>query len=266
VRIRVTLADVAARAGTSKTTAHYVLTGRDREMRISDVARRRVQEAAADLGYRPNLMARGLRTDVTRTIALVTDTVASGQFAGQLVYGSLVAAAQQGHLLVVCETDDDPEIETRLVEELLDRRVDGFVLATSFTRDVQVPEALTGSRVVLLNCRAPHSGAAAVLPAEVEAGHDAVQVLLDAGHREGIWVVGEAAEHVVAGRERGPACGAPSPRPGSSWPGGWSAAGGRNRPSRPSRPCCWQEPDRGRSSASTTASRWAPTRRWPRTD
>ncbi|SDO84439.1 transcriptional regulator, LacI family [Klenkia soli] len=202
MRSRVTLADVAARAGTSKTTAHYVLNGRDQEMRISEDARQRVLAAAGELGYRPNLMARGLRTDVTRTIALITDTVASGQFAGQLVYGSLEAAARHGHLLFVCETDDDPEIETRLVEELLDRRVDAFLLATSSTREVEIPPALEKSRLVLLNCRAPHTGVPSVRPDEVQAGHDAVQVLLDAGHRDGIWVVGEAGEHVVAGRER----------------------------------------------------------------
>ncbi len=202
MRSRVTLADVAARAGTSKTTAHYVLTGRDQEMRLSEDARQRVVRAAGELGYRPNLMARGLRTDVTRTIALITDSVASGQFAGQLVYGSLAAAARHGHLLFVCETDDDPEIETRLVEELLDRRVDAFLWATSFTREVEVPPALAQGRLVLLNCRAPHTGVPSVLPDEVQAGSDSVQLLLDAGHREDVWVVGEAAEHVVAGRER----------------------------------------------------------------
>lgn len=200
MRSRVTLADVAARAATSKTTAHYVLTGQDQQMRISDDARQRVLRAAAELQYRPNLMARGLRTDVTRTIALVSDTVATSQYTGQLIYGSLVAAARHGHLLFVCETDDDPEIQARVLDELLDRRVDAFVLATHFTREVEVPHALARSRVVLLNCRA--DGATSVVPDEVQAGADAVRELLDAGHDEGIWVVGEAAEHVVAGRER----------------------------------------------------------------
>ena len=98
---RVTLQDVADRAGTSRTTAHYVLTGRDREMRIAEETRRRVLRAANELRYRPNLMARGLRTNVTRTVALVTDAVASEAYAGGLVSGALAAAAERGYLLFV---------------------------------------------------------------------------------------------------------------------------------------------------------------------
>lgn len=202
MRTRVTLADVAARASTSKTTAHYVLAGRDQEMRISEDARHRVRRAADELGYRPNLMARGLRTDVTRTIALITDDVASGPFAGGLVYGALAEAARHQHLLFVCETDDDAEIEARLVEELLDRRVDAFLYATSFTQEVRVPRGLDATRLVLLNCRSVDGDVTAVVPDEIGAGRDATQVLLDAGHRADVWAVGDAWETVVAGRER----------------------------------------------------------------
>ena len=117
-----TLQDVAERAGTSRTTAHYVLTGQDREMRIAEETRRRVRRAANELSYRPNLMARGLRTQVTRTIALVSDTVATDGYAGGLVYGALAAAAERGYLLFVCETEEDPELEEHMAGELTDRR------------------------------------------------------------------------------------------------------------------------------------------------
>ncbi|WP_448625644.1 LacI family DNA-binding transcriptional regulator [Geodermatophilus sp. URMC 64] len=199
---RVTLQDVADLAGTSRTTAHYVLTGRDREMRIGEDTRRRVLRAAGELRYRPDLMARGLRTRVTRTIALVTDSVATEAYAGELVYGSLAAAVAHGHLLFVCETAEDPDLEQRLVEELLARHVDAFLYATFFTREVRLPEALRGERVVLLNCRAPGSGLASVVPDEVAAGRSAAGALLAAGHRDRIWLVGEPAPHVIAAAER----------------------------------------------------------------
>ena len=131
---RATLVDVAARAGTSRTTAHYVLTGRDREMRIAEDTRRRVLRAAHELQYRPDLMARGLRTRVTRTLALVTDSVASEAYAGELVNGALAAAAEHGHLLFVCETGEDAELEEQLVQELLARHVDAYLYA-AYTRD-----------------------------------------------------------------------------------------------------------------------------------
>jgi LacI family transcriptional regulator len=202
MEVRATLRDVADRAGTSRTTAHYVLTGRDREMRIAEGTRRRVLRAAHELRYRPDLMARGLRTRVTNTVALVTDAVASEPYAGELVAGALAAAAARGYLLFVCETGEDPELEARLVEELLARHVDAYLYATFFTREVELPPVLRGQRVVLLNCRAPGSGLPCVLPDEVAAGRSAATALLHAGHREGIWLVGEPAPHVMAAVER----------------------------------------------------------------
>ena len=199
---RVTLQDVAERAGTSRTTAHYVLTGQDREMRIAEATRRRVRRAANELNYRPNLMARGLRTQVTRTIALISDTGATDGYAGGLVFGALTAAAERGYLLFVCETEQDSEFEEQVIGELADRQVDAYLYASLFTRDVELPPGLDSQRLVLLNCRAPGSGHPAVLPDELQAGRDAARALLDAGHRDGIWLVGEPAEQVFAGCER----------------------------------------------------------------
>lgn len=202
MRRRSTLLDVAERAGTSRTTAHYVLTGRDREMRIAEETRRRVLRAAHELQYRPDLMARGLRTRVTRTLALVTDSVASEAYAGELVNGALAAAAEHGHLLFVCETGEDPELEEQLVGELLARHVDAYLYAAYFTREVRVPPALHDQRVVLLNCRTADGALPAVVPDEVAAGRSAARALLEAGHRDGIWLVGEAPAHVIAATER----------------------------------------------------------------
>ena len=64
---KVTLSDVAARAGVSTTTASYILNGRSAEMRISPETERRVRAAVAELGYRPNRSARNLRTSTTKT-------------------------------------------------------------------------------------------------------------------------------------------------------------------------------------------------------
>ena len=71
VRRRVRLRDVAERAGVSVTTASFVLGGRDVDMRISEATRHRVLRAAQELDYRPNLTARSLRTQKSRTIGLV---------------------------------------------------------------------------------------------------------------------------------------------------------------------------------------------------
>jgi LacI family transcriptional regulator len=201
---RATLLQVAQRAGVSRSTASFVLTGRHVDMRISDDARQRVLRAAQELDYRPNLMARSLRTKVTRTIALVSDTLASDPYAGQAIHGSLAAAVAYGHLLFIGETEGDPVIEEKLISDLLDRQVDAFIYASMFTRYVRVPKLLRDRPVVLLNCltRAAEPAQHAIVPDELAAGSSAARTLLDAGHRSGIHLVGTAADRIFAARER----------------------------------------------------------------
>jgi LacI family transcriptional regulator len=73
-----------------------------------------------------------------------------------------------------------------------------------FTRYVRVPKLLKGHPVVLLNCltRAAAPAHHSIIPDEVGAGWNAAKVVLEAGHREGIHLVGNPAHHVFAGRER----------------------------------------------------------------
>jgi len=201
---RATLLQVAQRAGVSRSTASFVLAGRHLDMRISEDARQRVLRAAQELDYRPNLMARSLRTKVTKTIALVSDTIASDPYAGRAIHGSLAAAVAHGHLLFIGETEGDPLVEEKLVSDLLDRQVDAFIYASMFTRYVRVPKLLRGHPVVLLNCltRAARPVHHAIIPDEVAAGFAAARTLLEAGHRGGIHLVGHPGERVFAGRER----------------------------------------------------------------
>jgi LacI family transcriptional regulator len=192
---RVTLADVARRAGVSQTAASFVLSGRRKEMRISEEVERRVLRAAREVGYRPNIVSRSLRTGTSHTIGFVSDTVATTPFAGHLIWGALDAARDRGHLLFIGETEGDPELERELIEAMHDRGVDGIVLASMYTRKVAVPKGLTDGRAVLLNALpASRSNIPSVLPDEVEAGRAVVRVLLQAGYRDGICLIGAGPE------------------------------------------------------------------------
>jgi LacI family transcriptional regulator len=201
---RATLLQVAQRAGVSRSTASFVLTGRHVDMRISEDARQRVLRAAQELDYRPNLMARSLRTKVTKTIALVSDTLASDPYAGRAIQGALAAAVAHGHLLFIGETEGDPVIEEKLISDFLDRQVDAFLYASMFTRYVRVPKALRGRKVALLNCltKTVRPAHPAVIPDELGAGWSAARVIIEAGHRDGIHLLGNPAEKVFASRER----------------------------------------------------------------
>jgi LacI family transcriptional regulator len=145
------LADVARQAGVSQTAASFVLSGRSRDMRISAEVEDRVLRAVRETGYRPNIVSRSLRTGTTHTIALVSDAVSTTPFAGHLIWGAIDAAREQGRLLFIAETEGDPELEQQLIEAMHDRRVNGIVLASMYTRKVTPPKALLDGPAVLLN-------------------------------------------------------------------------------------------------------------------
>ncbi|MPY98753.1 MAG: LacI family DNA-binding transcriptional regulator [Actinophytocola sp.] len=204
---RVTLADVARRAGVSRTAASFVLAGRT-DMRIAEATRQRVVASADELGYRPNITARSLRTAVTGTIGLISDTITITPYAGGVIQGAVDTALTHDRLVFVAETSGDRDVEHGLLQEMLDRQVDAFLYAAMFTQLREPPELLREYPVVLLNCLAETFTAPAVLPDETGAGATAAMALLDTGHVDGIHVIGgrhdtaDTPGGVVAGRER----------------------------------------------------------------
>lgn len=182
---RVTLQDVAKAAKVSPTTASYILNGRSAQMRISAEAEQRVRDAVELLGYRPNRSAQNLRTATTRTIGLISDSVASGHYANNMLRGASAEAADRGHLLLIGETEGDRETERRILHEMIDRQVDGVVFATLVTLGIDPPLLPAATPVVLLNCTVLDDVGRhrSVLPDEYGGGRTAARLLVEAGHR-----------------------------------------------------------------------------------
>jgi LacI family transcriptional regulator len=168
-------------------------------MRISANAVQRVQRAARELNYRPNLLARSLRTSVRHNIGFISDGITTEAFTGGLIRGGLAMAQTQGKLLFIGETQGDPTVELDVTQSMLDWSVAGFVYASMFTKETTLPNAIEGHPVVLLNCTSVGVQAPAVLPDERQAGRDAVAVLLERGHRDAIVLVGGTPEAMRAG-------------------------------------------------------------------
>ena len=189
---RVTLADVARLAGLSPTAASMILTGRP-DTRLSAEAHAKVHAAAAELGYRPNVAARALRTDQSRSIAFISDYVATTRFASGLIRGALSAADAARNVMLVLETGGEPARTLRAIEAALDRQVDGVILAAMRAREVFLPDIAIPVRTVMLNgtnARFPTS----VLPDEFEGGRSAVRLLAEAGIADRLVLVGHNPE------------------------------------------------------------------------
>jgi len=188
---RVTLADVARLAGLSPTSASMILNGRP-NTRLSQEAHDRVFEAAKKLGYRPNVAARGLRTEKTSTIGFISDVVATTRFASGLIKGALEAAEAARHVMLVLETGGEPAREAEAVGAVLDRQVDGIIFASMRAREFYVPEIPSGTGVVMLNAT-NSMYPTCVLPDEYAGGRLAVETLVAHGHRS-IALIGYSAE------------------------------------------------------------------------
>lgn len=176
----VTMVDVAERAGVSRTTVSFVLNNRPDET-IPAETRRRVLDAAASLGYRPNAGARALAARRSDWLGIVTEIV-TAPFAVDIIKGAQQAALARGKFLLIASSEAEGAFEAREIEKLLEQRVEGLIYAATWHRAVQVPDVMREVPTVLVNCYDAAGTFPAVVPDEVGGGRRATQRLLDAGH------------------------------------------------------------------------------------
>jgi LacI family transcriptional regulator len=122
-----TIADVAAKAGVSTATVSRVLAGVGRARPETQA---RVLEAAQALDYRPSEVARSLKRRSTQTLGLIITDIENPYFP-QLVRSVEDAARAAGYSVLLCNAADDPDREASYLDLLVDRRVDGLVIAAS---------------------------------------------------------------------------------------------------------------------------------------
>lgn len=188
---RATLADVAARAGMSVTAVSLVLNDRPGS-RLSQDARDRIHAAARELNYRPNQAARSLRAGKTKTVGFISDDVTVTRYASAMIRGALDVAEQYDHTVLMAEAGNDPEKLARAASVMMDRRPDGVVIALMGSKEIDVPDALEGLPVVILNGRSTDD-TPSVLRDERTAGREVIEYVLERGHRR-IALIGDVDE------------------------------------------------------------------------
>lgn len=176
----VTLREVAKAAGVSLSTASRVLD--DRVPPAQTPTARRVREVAAALGYRRNTFASSLRRGQATTVGVLVPRLRDTVMA--LMFEAIARAAERrGYFAVVAAGSDDPVEESRAARTLLDRNVDGLIIASS-RRDDPLPRELRAQRVPhALALRTDNISPSAVGDDEL-GGYLAVRHLLDLGHTE----------------------------------------------------------------------------------
>ena len=128
-------------AGVHTGTASRALNDRTASM-VSPQTMERVREAADALGYRVNRVARGLKTSRSFTIGMLVPDI-TNPFFPPMVRGAGDGLSQAGYTLVLADTDNDPGKERLHQTLMLERQVDGLLLATAGRRDDVIKELIT---------------------------------------------------------------------------------------------------------------------------
>ena len=178
---RVTLRDVARVSGVHPGTASRALNEETRALVNEDTARR-VLEAAEQLGYRPNPIARGLKTNRSYTIGVLIPDLTNPLFP-PILRGIEDRLEESGYTPLMANTDNDPERERIDWHAMRARQVDGIVAATA-RRDHELLDELleSGIPVVLVNRRAPDSGVPSATADDRQGIRLAVGHLAELGH------------------------------------------------------------------------------------
>ncbi len=178
-----TMSDIARQAGVSQTTVSFVLNNHPSSANIAAETRNRILETAKKLAYRPNLAARGLRTNQTHTIGFVADEITTTPYAVNIIKGAQDVAWAHGKLLLIVNIGSDASIKETAIEMMLERQVEGIIYAAMYHREVALPANMFEGPAVLLDCFCADRSLPSVVPDEVQGGRTATEVLLKKGHR-----------------------------------------------------------------------------------
>ena len=200
-----TIQDVANKAKVSISTVSHVL---NKTRHVEKTRHDRVLVAVKELGYRPNQLARSLRGAGSKTIGLIISDIREEFFAG-LTKAIESAANERGYLVTLCDSEEDPEKETRYIEILADRGVDGIILApVDRSSPIRIPRG-GNLPVVLVDRRSEVNGLDFVGIENARSAREAARHLVGLGrkrlgfigHEMAIATMGERAEGFVAAME-----------------------------------------------------------------
>lgn len=130
----ITLKFISEKSGFSPSTVSRVINGNAREYRISRETEKKILEIAEKYGYKPNPIAVNLRVKKSYTIGLVIPTLDNSFFVNVTSILNRTFA-DKGYNIILTESNDDPEIEKQMIQQLLERNIDGLLLIPCQERD-----------------------------------------------------------------------------------------------------------------------------------
>lgn len=194
------LADVARAAGVSLPTASQVMNGTGR---VAEATRERVLNAARDLDYRPNALARSVALGRSRTIGVLAEN-AAGAFCMPVLIGVNRALSDHNLASILYDARHDASLRREHVRHMLDRQVDGIIVIGEGP-DVPIADIGASESHPVVHAFGPYAAdrAVSVHPDEHAGGRLAARTLIEAGRRRIAHVTAAADLPSVRERSRG---------------------------------------------------------------
>jgi len=146
---KVSISDIARKAGVSVSTVSFVMNDKAVKMRISREVIEKVENVAREMGYRPNQLARGLRTGKTKTIGLIVENIANAFFAS-MAKTIEDEAKKYDYKVVYCSTDNDETKARELISMLSQRQVDGYIITPTLGLAEEIRRLQSENKPVVL--------------------------------------------------------------------------------------------------------------------
>lgn len=198
-----TLHDIAKKSGLSVSTVSRILNKKSAKFRISKVTEAFVVKTAKELNYRPNQMARALRLKRSHTIGLVAPDL-SNPFFASIIKSAQVVAHAMGYSLVVCDTDENVQMEVEHVNLLISKGVDGMIVLPVGQKSGHVSSLVEhGVPLVLVDRIFNDLSANTVIIDNYCGAREAVEYLIAQGHRRIAIIQGLPGTYTNTERVRG---------------------------------------------------------------
>ena len=175
-----TIRDVASRAGASPASVSRHLA---KSVSLPPAMAKRIDEAIADLGYRPNVMARRLSRGASEIIGFVTSDIASPFFAA-IASAAEEEAERFGYSVMICNTRNQIDRELQYIAKIADAHFDGLIFLTNHVDDGRLRDAVNqAGKIVLIDEDIPGARARRFFIDNFRGGYAAAAHLIEAGHR-----------------------------------------------------------------------------------
>ena len=175
--------DIANSLNISPTTISFILNGKAKEKRISDKLVERVEKYIQEVGYKPNSLARSLRTGKSNIIGLMVESI-SNPFFASIARQIEKKAYANGYKIIYSSTDNDTKRTKELIEMFSERHVDGYIISPPEGIEDDIASLVeSGIPVVFFDRYLPDVEVDSVTIDNVTSSYDAIKYLIKSGYK-----------------------------------------------------------------------------------